>query len=340
MDKIFIDPTYPDYENNNLFNAENPVLNRDGTLAPMIRLKADLEAKGLRVETYDQRKNYSPDELKGSGYISLGNMQNLGDIEKYGLRPLAFFIMEPPLVMVRPYKNLAMLSHLFEKVFVHNLEGDCYDLSGVKRENLRKLYWPQPYPSVIEDFWSNKVRKCSIVIINGHHRPKRMFRKELYSERIRWGVALNEFMPVDLYGRGWDKLLSKASLWTPFILNFFGIKKIYKGPCSSKLEVMSQYDFALCFENLIMDGYITEKIFDCFYSGVIPVYRGGDDVSKWIPSNCFIDLRYYKDAETLAKFLKSLGPSQKENYRQNARKFLESAEGQKYVSLYGLIFSE
>ncbi|HXH73866.1 MAG TPA: glycosyltransferase family 10 [Bacteriovoracaceae bacterium] len=338
MNKIFLDPTYSNYEKNNLFNAYDTVLNRDDTLEPFIKLKLDLEEQGFQVYTYDFRKIFTDEELAGSGYISLGNMQNLEDIKKYNLRPLAFFIMEPPLVLIKPYKNLAYLSNLFEKVFIHNLEGDCYSLQGVKVESLRKFYWPQPYPGVVNKYWEKSDRKLRVVIINGHHRPKRMLKKELYSDRIRWGVKLNEYIPVDLFGRGWNKLLSKASLWTPYIFNYSRIKKIYRGPCASKLEVMSQYEFALCFENLKMNGYITEKIFDCFYSGVIPVYLGGEDITKWIPSKCFIDLRNFKSAEVLAKHLKALGKIEKQHYRENAKKFLESSEGQKYVSLYKMIF--
>jgi hypothetical protein len=338
MKIIFLDPTYSAYENNQLFNASDKHLNRDGTLLPFIKLKEELEDAGYLVETYDLKKNYTQDELRGSGYISFGNMKNLGDIEKYGLRALAFFILEPPLVLTGPYRELAQLSHLFEKVFLHNLEGDCYSLEGVKKENLRKLYWPQPYGKVIEEFWARNERISGIVIINGHHRPKRMFNKELYSERIRWGVSLSQFERVDLFGRGWDKLFSIQSLWIPYLRNYFGIKKIYRGPCSSKLEVLSQYEFALCFENLRMRGYITEKIFDCFFSGVIPIYLGGEDIERWIPADCYIDLRHFKSGVDLASFLKSLGPIQKENYRLSAKKFIESGEGQKYFSLFQLIF--
>lgn len=64
--------------------------------------------------------------------------------------------------------------------------------------------------------------------------------------------------------------------------------KVYRGSCENKLEVMSRYNFALCYENMPMDGYVTEKIFDCFYSGCIPVYWGGSDISAFIPKNCFI----------------------------------------------------
>ena len=32
-----------------------------------------------------------------------------------------------------------------------------------------------------------------------------------------------------------------------------------------------------------MKGYISEKIFDCFYSGTIPIYLGAKDVKTIFP---------------------------------------------------------
>jgi hypothetical protein len=191
-------------------------------------------------------------------------------------------------------------------------------------------------------YWSNEKRENKVVAIIGNHKPTRFFDKELYSQRIKWAVGLNKNIGVDLFGGGWSRLLSRASLWSPFLLNYLRLQKFYKGKCGSKLEMMSKYDFALCFENLIMNGYFTEKIFDCFYSGAIPLYLGGNDILERIPENCFIDLRKFKTPNDLSKFLLSMSTSEKQLYRNAAKSFLESAEGQKYYNLIDSlrIFSE
>jgi hypothetical protein len=42
-----------------------------------------------------------------------------------------------------------------------------------------------------------------------------------------------------------------------------------------------------------MDGYITEKIFDCLYAGTIPLYLGAPDILKYVPADVFVDCRKY-----------------------------------------------
>ena len=57
------------------------------------------------------------------------------------------------------------------------------------------------------------------------------------------------------------------------------------------LEVFNKYKFILCIENSYNPGYITEKIFNCFFANAIPLYLGDPDVCKYINSEIFIDLR-------------------------------------------------
>lgn len=333
MKRIFIDPSYPAYENNKLFDANDSFLNRDDTLAPYIKLKEDLILKSIEVLTYDLAKTFTKDEIKGDGYISFGNLRDKEELKKSGLKLLAFFLMEPPLIAPKMYEELPYLSNNFEQVFIHNTTGDCYSLEGVNQSRLESLYWPQPYGQVIDKYWSKSSREKKIVVINGNHKPRRLMNKELYSLRIKWAVSLKDYIGIDLFGRGWDKILSRTSLWIVFLFNYFKIQEIYKGPCSSKLALMSAYDFVLCFENLKMNGYITEKIFDCFYSGAIPIYRGGDDINQRIPASCYIDLRKFNDAKELSAYLLALTEEEKNGFRLEAKKFLLGPEGQKYYRL-------
>ena len=43
---------------------------------------------------------------------------------------------------------------------------------------------------------------------------------------------------------------------------------------NNKNEYLKEFKFNICAENTISDGYITEKIFDAFSSGCIPIYSG------------------------------------------------------------------
>jgi hypothetical protein len=61
---------------------------------------------------------------------------------------------------------------------------------------------------------------------------------------------------------------------------------------------------------MMLDGWITEKIFDCFYSGTIPVYLGAPDIDDWIRADCFVDMRGFSDFAELRAFLKQLSPAE------------------------------
>jgi len=43
-----------------------------------------------------------------------------------------------------------------------------------------------------------------------------------------------------------------------------------------KFEILANYRFALCFENDLYPGYVTEKVFDAWAAGAIPLWWGID----------------------------------------------------------------
>jgi hypothetical protein len=334
MNICFIDPPSEAYDNERFFDINNSVLNRDDGLLPYYNLKNDLEKIGYLVTTFDNYLKYNNEDLAGALYISFGRLRSIELLNRIKLRLFAFFLLEPPLVDKKMYNFLPSLTKAFQNVFIHNTSGNCYNLENVDSSKLRKLYWPQPQAEVNDKCWNNTNRYNKIVLINGHHKPKSYAGKELYSERIKWAIELDKTIGVDLYGRGWTKIFARSSFWLVYLLNFKKIKNIYIGPCESKIVTMSQYTFALCFENLRMDGYITEKIFDCFFAGTIPIYWGGSDIEKWIPANCYIDIRKFINPENLALYLKEMPNNEILSFRKNAKNFVESEKNRKYFNIF------
>ncbi|MBP3500470.1 MAG: hypothetical protein J6J97_10320 [Akkermansia sp.] len=43
----------------------------------------------------------------------------------------------------------------------------------------------------------------------------------------------------------------------------------------SKIQWLSGYKFNIAFENSYSEGYVTEKLMDCFYANTVPIYWGG-----------------------------------------------------------------
>lgn len=65
------------------------------------------------------------------------------------------------------------------------------------------------------------------------------------------------------------------------------------------LNLYSQYKFVICFENSNNEGYITEKIFNVFLAGSIPIYNGSPDIGNYLNTDSML---LFEDD----KFLKKL----------------------------------
>ncbi|MDD3523263.1 MAG: glycosyltransferase family 10 [Candidatus Cloacimonetes bacterium] len=164
---------------------------------------------------------------------------------------------------------------------------------------------------------------------------------ELYSERykaIQW-FRKNRPDDFDLYGPGWDKPEKKFGYkirnLRRIILGkqprYKEVNPVYRGIAASKKHTISRYKFCICFENAEnQPGYITEKIFDCFLSGVVPVYLGWDRADSLIPEETFIDRRRFKDYGELYSFLAGISEEEFYRYINAAREFIESPQGKSF----------
>lgn len=118
----------------------------------------------------------------------------------------------------------------------------------------------------------------------------------------------------DLYGRGW-KLRYKN----------------YKNRVEDKISAIKHYKFYYCLENTKgVPGYITEKIFDCFQAGVVPIYYGAPNIADEIPANCFIDYRDFSSLEELHRFIVQMDEATFNAYMENIRLYLDSDSAKLY----------
>ena len=291
--KIYIDPSWPSFHENGLFKVNDPIQNRDDQLLPFDRLRSTCAANNTSVDTADILMS-NPVRTPGAcDYYSLGILDHFETVLKDRLARLAaFVIMEPPIVCPILYQSLPRLTEVFEKVYVNNTSGDGYSLLGVDQSKLYRFYWPIPHRDVVQPYWGNRERLKKIVVINSNHNPRGRS-GEQYSHRIDAMTTLSRIGVVDLYGKKWRKWWKRSAMWLPYWRNRKALLSIYQGSCSSKFETLSKYEFCLCYENMAMNGYITEKIFDCLYSGTIPLYKGAPDILNYVPADVFIDCRKY-----------------------------------------------
>lgn len=141
----------------------------------------------------------------------------------------------------------------------------------------------------------------------------------LYQQRlitIKWFEA-HHIDKLDWYGRR----LRNSSFFTP----------LYKGETSSKQEVMSRYKFCICYESTsAVPGFITEKIFDAFFAGTVPVYWGPEDILSFVPAGCFIDRRQFAGHEELYEYMQNISEDDYLRYRANAAEFLRGDFARSY----------
>lgn len=72
----------------------------------------------------------------------------------------------------------------------------------------------------------------------------------------------------------------------------------------TKLEVISGYRFYLAFENSSCIDYVSEKVFDGFVAGTVPVYLGAPNIDEYLPaSQCIINAADFKTPADLAGYL-------------------------------------
>jgi alpha(1,3/1,4) fucosyltransferase len=110
--------------------------------------------------------------------------------------------------------------------------------------------------------------------------------------------------------------------------------KVYGGELGplDKFDVIKKYNFYYCYENTVgINGYVCEKIFDCLYNGIVPIYWGAPNIRELIPYDCYIDGRDFNGEKDLYNFIKSMDYSRYRKYLEEAVSFLSSSEMERFT---------
>ncbi len=336
---IYVDPPTHHFLHNKLFDTSTHSRIGDNLNAPYVAVYEYFKSQGIEVNTID----YLPEKIADGKiiYIAFSNLSNYKKLSQRSDVILSTYVaMECPVVEPSLYTNLKKARSYFNHILSWS-DGESlepYIGMNIKCESFK---WPQAYDDVHKEYWNNQNRGF-LVMINSNKLP-RIYKNELYTERMRAVEFFSRSNDIDLYGHEWDLPSHQLGIgWIPYTFRYsyrmllhywhkirpnpllVAARTVYKGTAASKEETISQYKFALCFENMILTGWITEKIFDCFYSGTIPVYWGAPDITEFIPANCFIDKRNFKSYDDLLSFLKKMSNEEIQQYRDNAKAFLES----------------
>lgn len=327
MKKIILKPSSGDiFLNNKVFGYKsscNAYYKADETLSK----------KGIKIDTFDVVKKEDEGDVAIFNDIPYPWQLSEWRFLLAAKAKKALFVYESPII--NPFNHLKFLHRFFDVVYTWNDN----QVDGGKRKKFFVTQMDLDSSVTKKDFKAKKL----ISFINSNKAAPWLFKlispaeKDLYYERIKVSDFFEEKVPsqFDLFGKGWNekKKFGKTKYYS-----------VFRGPVSwdDKLETLSNYKFSVCYENSIANGYITEKIFDCFKSKCVPLYLGAPNITEFIPKETFVDVRDFNDYEELFKFITSMDETTHENYIAAGQSFINSEETRKrwsQKSFFNLIVS-
>lgn len=157
-----------------------------------------------------------------------------------------------------------------------------------------------------------------------------------YDLRRRIAELTIDFDGIKIYGMYWNvSVITRLSLYLSMLkFNLFSgfipnldirqLKKIKSrniiGEAGDKYTLLQNAKFQLIVENSIET--VTEKIFDAFILGIIPIYCGPDLENLGIPSSTYIEINW--DLSNLLDVIENLNQINVENYLMEILNFMKS----------------
>ncbi|OIP99114.1 MAG: hypothetical protein AUK35_09105 [Zetaproteobacteria bacterium CG2_30_46_52] len=225
-----------------------------------------------------------------------------------------------------PNGDKGLLSH-YKKVFT-------WDDSLVDGDRFVKItFSPRITPAAFASL-SDRTLFCCIIAANKS--LPAFSENDLYSERVRVIRWFERNAPDDfaLYGGGWGHPPRKPGLAGKVLGLLFRILRVqnwvkcfpsWKGKVDVKQDLLQSTKFTFAYENVSdVPGYITEKIFDAFSAGCVPVYWGASNITDYIPEDCFIDARKFADIASIYAFMKGMSDEEYYAYQHAIDSFIKS----------------
>jgi hypothetical protein len=315
---------YTAYNRNRMFLSPESTLG-DNLAAPFVDMARMLADRGHRVSTIDTAPLESYDAIVFLDYPTRWNAYFRRAVRLAG-PPLYLVLQESQ--AIRPDNYRAGNHRPFRTVFTWHdgvVDGKRYV----------KWYNPVDFGSVAKDDGSDRRRLCALVAGNKFSNHP----AELYAARrdtLNW-FATHAPGDMALYGEGWDRwFVPRAgflgnALLAKLYRSMPGLPRrrpypFWKGTVRRKMDVLRDARFSICYENAAFPGYITEKIFDCFFAGCVPVYWGAPNVTDYIPSGTFIDRGRFKSHDDLHDYLRGMPRPEYDGYRAAIAEYLVSEQ--------------
>ena len=227
---------------------------------------------------------------------------NRQEIRRYnqGIDPLfVFFSEEPPegsLMNAEVFKD-DIFQGFFNATISYRIASDVYRPYGAfieKTTGKQPLNWKMPTSTQPKNRISLKSRTKDIAWVVSHCETVNL--REKYAQKLKDLNLLN----VDIFGSCGDhQLLSRQS-----------VNETYN---EGYAQLAEEYKFYLSFENSDCQDYVTEKFFNAFQHGLLPIALGGldaKDYEKIAPPHSFLHIKNFTSPEDLMKYLVKLSQNE------------------------------
>ncbi len=269
-----------------------------------LEIRECLKEDGYLLKTTDYRKVSSSDAPVV--FFSMPKHPSVyANLAKYPKAQRTLYVWEPP--TTQTFCHDTRLHQHFSKVVTIN-HRSCDSRSHIP-------FWYPRLRSVVSNPIPFHERKLCTLISANKRSPHPL---ELYSSRRRTIDYFEEHAPCefDCYGIKWDCENLKT----------------YRGLVDDKRLCLQRYRFYVAYENCrSLSGYITEKIFDCFEAGCVPIYWGPDDITEVIPKECYILKTDFGSELELHTFLKSMTEGQHRSYLEATKRFVNSSAAKRFT---------
>ena len=318
---------------NTLFNTAQSNIG-DDLLSPFVSIAAVAKKRCITLTTSHNVDLATADAIVFVEFPRLDD-KFFSDARDSG-KPLFLITLESPII--KPDNYSTGNHHFFKKVFTWS-----DDLIKTEGKKYIKINYSFNIPESIP--LTPKSEKKLLTLIAGNKNSN--FPDQLYSQRkdIISYMEKYHIEDFDFFGIDWDFFVFGKSL-PERVLNKLRIprklfKKGYKSYCGSVLrknDTLKRYAFSVCYENVKnIDGYITEKLFDSFFAGCVPIYLGAANIDAYVPTNSFIDMRKFASIKDLYTFIRLMPEDIYMNYLENIQVFLNS---QRALQFSNATFSE
>jgi hypothetical protein len=277
--------------------------------------------ESLRQFLEKQGRNISFDPQEADIYLAIDHNEEDEKLLSYRRRVKKFSILyrsEPICVLPVAYKpeTTALYSSI---------------MSFGKSETLNDgMHWPQYFPGDEQLRWGTNDRLPKAVLINAN--KLNLTPTELYSLRRE---SVKEVKNIELFGENWNSSLKDRIRVLVIEIMKDPVRHLAASMLHSrhwfarwpetvspvdKISIMQRYKFALVIENEL--SYMSEKLFDAFFAGCIPIYVGPEVADYKVPRELVIQCK--PTVKSLAEGLEIAMQTNFKNYQEKLKNWLAS----------------